>query len=224
MNYDFFMGQLRIAAVALIAFAGGKGWITKDDSGTIVSLLPVIGALLGPWAWSIYRNLNMKLVPKDSVAISPDNVVNTTTAKASGMAVIRSDSGKGEVPIAKVVGAILLAMCLTLFVQGDAHAQGTSTAGACSLSIFKSIAPGNFIKQLQTCGVDDAKAALDDASTNKDQEALACLIPLNDVIAAVQANQGKVGILYATQKYRDAKKSGMVTACVNYFNATFLVP
>jgi hypothetical protein len=44
------------------------------------------------------------------------------------------------------------------------------------------------------------------------------------VIAAVQANQGKVGILYATQKYRDAKKGGMVTACVNYFNATFLVP
>lgn len=221
MNYDFFMGQLRIAAVALISFAGGKGWLSNADSSTVTALLPVIGALIGPWAWSIYRNINMKLVPKDSVAIARDDVADTAHPSAGDVAVISTKTGTAT---ARVVGAIVLALCLASLMPRDALAQGSLTSGACSLSIFKSIGASNFIKALQTCGADDAKAALDDATAQKDQEALACLIPLNDVVTALQANQGKVGILYAGQKYRDAKKSGMVTACVNYFNSTFLVP
>ncbi|MEB2649692.1 hypothetical protein SOP86_29025, partial [Pseudomonas canadensis] len=175
MNYDFFMGQLRVLAIAGIAYAGGKGWLSSGDSATLTNILPVIGALAGPWLWSIYRNLNMKLVPKDSVAIAKGAIDNPETAKESGVAIINGTS-------AKVVGALLLAVILSPWLMTDAHAQAPSSA--CSLAIFKSIGPANFIKQLQTCGVDDAKAALDDATADKDQEALACLIPLNDLVIA----------------------------------------
>ncbi|MDE2471874.1 MAG: hypothetical protein KGL35_24900 [Bradyrhizobium sp.] len=69
MTQDFFLGQLRLIAVAFIAYASGKGWLSSSDSTLLGAILPPAGLLIGPWAWSIYSNLNKKLVPHDATII-----------------------------------------------------------------------------------------------------------------------------------------------------------
>lgn len=103
-----------------------------------------------------------------------------------------------------------------------AAAQTKPAPKPCSLSILKTL--GNFetfVAQIKACGASDAAAALKDAQDGKDLEAQACLSPLNDVAQAAQKDDGSTGLLYAMQKYRDARRSGMITACANYFNSTF---
>ena len=69
MTQDFFLGQLRLIAVAVIAYFTGTGKLSSAD-GTLIGAVGAPALLLfGPWLWSIYSNLNRKLVPKDSVAI-----------------------------------------------------------------------------------------------------------------------------------------------------------
>lgn len=75
MNQTFFLGQLRLICVALIAYATGKGWLSAADSSLAGAILPPIGLIVGPWAWSIYVNLNKKLVPANSVAIEKEATV-----------------------------------------------------------------------------------------------------------------------------------------------------
>jgi hypothetical protein len=83
VTQTFFLGQLRLVIVAFIAYATGRGWLTPADSGLAGSILPPIGALIGPWIWSIYVNINSKLVPKDSVAISKDDVKGAAVTGAT---------------------------------------------------------------------------------------------------------------------------------------------
>lgn len=68
MTQDFFLGQLRLIAVAVIAFCAGKGWLSTDTTTLMGTLLAPVGLLFGPWAWSIYSNFNRKLVPHDAPA------------------------------------------------------------------------------------------------------------------------------------------------------------
>lgn len=102
MTQDFFLGQLRLIAIAVISFATGKGWLSAADSSLAGALLPPVGLLLGPWIWSIYSNVNKKLVPHDSVAVESANVVGAT-AKGASVSV------QG---LAKVVGTFLIAVTL----------------------------------------------------------------------------------------------------------------
>ena len=71
MTPDFLLGQLRVALIAFLSYAAGKGWLTPAD----VDLIKTLAASLGPvaviWAWSIYRNFNTKFVPRDAIALQP---------------------------------------------------------------------------------------------------------------------------------------------------------
>lgn len=75
MTQDFFLGQLRLIAVALVAYFTGTGKLSAQD-GTLIGAVgaPVL-LLLGPWAWSIYSNINRKLVPHDATVIPAKAVV-----------------------------------------------------------------------------------------------------------------------------------------------------
>lgn len=246
MTQDFFLGQLRLMAIATIAYAAGRGWLTSADSGFISALMIPIGLLFGPWLWSIYRNINMKLVPKDSVAIAADNVLNHATAVASGTAIINSDGMKGEAPFVKVVGAILLALCLSLFVQvGDAIAQGpvvrkvvkdlnatfADNAGAgpkeivCGFQLFQELTISNVVNNLKTCGIklhDGTKSALDSAKTANDGVAVACLTPalgMLDTVVAAPADQLPEVVL-TFQKFREFVMAGGISNCKNWVNST----
>jgi hypothetical protein len=105
VTQSFFLGQLRLALVAILAYCGGKGWLTPTDAGLATALITSLGPLVGPWIWSIYSNLNKKLVPQDSVAVSSKNVVNKNAASIVGSTAIltSSDNNPTTVPV-KVVG------------------------------------------------------------------------------------------------------------------------
>lgn len=200
MTYDFFMGQLRLIAVALIAFATGKGWLSSADATFISALLPPIGAICGIWIWSIYRNVNSKLVPKDSVAIAAESVVNAQTAAASGVAVIHD--GTAQVA-AKVVGCLFaLSMLPALFSPALAQTPkprpfvATGNVGDDLKNIFSPAAPtastttGNSafdnafaklsakLQEVEKAVVDkaiaDVQAALDDANKHNDEISKPC--------------------------------------------------
>lgn len=222
MTQDFLLGQLRIIAMMLIAYATGRRWLTSADASAIEQILTPIGLLAGPWIWSIWKNVNGKVVPGDTVSVQPIGTSGITPNVGDHVSIAGTTVGK-------VVGALLLGFIL--FTPLSAHAQTTKPAGACSLqtfvNLFKSNAadPVAFLTTLstgiKTCGAKDARMALDDATANKDAEAIACLQPINDIVAAIAADDGNGGVLYKAQKFRDARKSGLVTACTNYFNSTF---
>lgn len=94
MTQQFFLGQLRLIAIALIAYATGRGWLSTTDSSLLGAILPPVGLIIGPWIWSIYSNLNMKLMPKNSIAIPAEHVANAATAVSSGTAIVQDESGK----------------------------------------------------------------------------------------------------------------------------------
>jgi hypothetical protein len=118
MNQTFFLGQLRLALVAIIAYAGGKGWLTPTDAGLATAMLTSLGPLLGPWAWSIYANINSKLVPQHSVVIDP---VVTMANVGAATATVRTDAGKIT---GKVVSVMLIAFAMSAFLaMPSAQAQ-----------------------------------------------------------------------------------------------------
>lgn len=87
-TYDFVMGQLRIALVAGLAFAGGKGWLTPTDAGAITAIATGLGPLIIPWICSVYANLGVVHVVSGSAAaqmakveaIAPLDAANATAA------------------------------------------------------------------------------------------------------------------------------------------------
>lgn len=227
MTYDFFMGQLRLIAIGIIAYLAGSGRLTATDASALTAVMVPVGLLAGPYIWSLYRNIGMKLVPHDSIAIeggtplAVDRVNKDGTLPVGATITTLADT-------AKVVGALLIGFIL--FAPISARAQ-SKPPGACSLQtfvgLFKNggIDPVTFLTNLsaglKNCGASDTSAALKDAVDNADMEAQACLKPLNDIALAAQADTGQGGIIYKVQKFRDARRSGIVTACTNYFNSTF---
>jgi hypothetical protein len=71
MTPDFVLGQLRLALVGFLSFAGGKGWITPADSTAITQIAVALGPILLPVAWSWYANWSKKVVPHDSIVSPP---------------------------------------------------------------------------------------------------------------------------------------------------------
>jgi hypothetical protein len=72
MTYDFFVGQLRLALVGFLAYAGGKGWLTPSDAGAVTAILSPLAAIALPVLWSWSANWRKKYVPADSIAIASD--------------------------------------------------------------------------------------------------------------------------------------------------------
>ena len=188
MTQDFFLGQLRLIAVALIAFSTGKGWLSAADSSLAGAILPPIGLLLGPWLWSIYSNINKKLVPHNSVAIQ-----HTDGSKPD------LKVGDFTNTITKVVGCLLFAV--TLFAQVSPAFAQTGKFRSPSGNVLtgdpikdfnlspKSAAPTEGVdatfakfsadvskleKKIVDAAIVDVQAALDDANKHNDQISAPC--------------------------------------------------
>lgn len=80
---DFMLAQLRLAAVAFLAYAGGKGWLTPADAGLLTALGTSLGPIIIPWAFSIYANLGTKKINTNSAAAIVANVEKTDPVSAN---------------------------------------------------------------------------------------------------------------------------------------------
>lgn len=69
MTQDFFLAQLRVLMIATLAYCAGAGILTTSANSFLGAISVPLIILFGPWLWSIYSNVNSKLVPKNSVAI-----------------------------------------------------------------------------------------------------------------------------------------------------------
>ena len=91
MTPDFILGQLRLAAVALLAYAGGRGWLTPADAGLLTALGTSLGPILVPWVWSIASNINVVHVTTGSAAAQVATVEKDNPgAAATGAAVAQT--------------------------------------------------------------------------------------------------------------------------------------
>lgn len=68
MNADFFLSQLRVFTVALIAYLSGRGVFTPADAGLAMAGLTAFGPILAPWLASIYATYGTIKVGSGTVA------------------------------------------------------------------------------------------------------------------------------------------------------------
>lgn len=68
MNADFFLSQLRVFAVALIAYLSGRGLFTPADAGLATAALTAFGPILAPWLASMYATYGTVKIGTGTVA------------------------------------------------------------------------------------------------------------------------------------------------------------
>lgn len=127
MTYDFVLGQLRLALVAFLSFAGGRGWLTPSDVSAVTGILTPLAAVMLPVLWSWSANWRKKYVPNNSVMIDPAQDMRVTD---SGHAVVKTTDG--NVAAIKVMGLVLFAMLVSL----PAMAADLTTKAAPLTTIF----------------------------------------------------------------------------------------
>jgi hypothetical protein len=192
MTYDFFMGQLRLIAVGVIAYLAGSGRLTSADASAATAVLVPIGLLMGPWLWSLYVNVGKKLVPSNSVAISSDAVSEGAPIPGHHVVIQGVQSDNEPRTIVKVVGALLFAIILPLMISPTFAAD-------------KAL-PSDPFSVLRTFTVNDLQAALDDANAQVPPDTIAatCYAALIPLVSAAQSPlPGKLGVFLALQKTRD---------------------
>lgn len=115
MTYDFFMGQLRLALIAFLSYAGGKGWLQASDAGAIMAVVTPLAAVMMPVIWSWSANWRKKYVPSDSVMIAP-HAPSDATAPA------------GSTVIGKVIGILIAAFLVLAFWSDSTRAADIAKA------------------------------------------------------------------------------------------------
>ena len=99
-----------------------------------------------------------------------------------------------------------------------ARAQKTPASSCDPQVIFKVTNFQAFLKAIATCGTDDFKSAIDNANAAPiDNAALACLQPVQTLVAGIVSQQG---LVTKFQLYRRAKMQGFLSACITYVNST----
>ena len=100
ITLEFFMGQLRLALVAVLAYGGGKGWFTPEDASLITAIAASLGPIIIPWAWSIASNLNTVRVNTGSAAavVAKVEAVDPNSAKAGATNALIANSGNFNTP------------------------------------------------------------------------------------------------------------------------------
>lgn len=119
MTKDFFLGQIRMIAVAIIAYATGKGWLTSADSAFLGGIGTPILALSAPWLWSLYSNWNVKFVPHDAEVKAPKAAI-AAIAGALALFSPHHSFAADMMPVKAPSSAY------------NANAQATCVAGNCS--------------------------------------------------------------------------------------------
>ncbi len=116
MNTQELLSMLKIVGATFFGMLAMHGYMTSEQVTAIMGDLTVaVPALIsaGSIVWSIYAHWNMKKVPENSVAISPNAI---TGAPVVGTTVLLPTT-------AKVVGALLAAIVLSNLIPSDAQAQ-----------------------------------------------------------------------------------------------------
>src|ERR1700676_1373736 len=116
MNTQVILNMLKIVGATFFGMLAMHGYMSEGQATVIMDGLTIaVPALIsvGSIAWSIYAHWNMKKVPVDSIAISPNAVAG---APAVGSTVALPAT-------AKVVGALLAAVMLSNLVPSVARAQ-----------------------------------------------------------------------------------------------------
>lgn len=216
MNTQALLSLLKICGATFFGVLATAGYLSHDQASTLISDLETIipAALsLASIAASAYSHYNMKKVPVNSVAIAKEDTQGS---------VIKGVSVTVPGGLAKVVGTLFLAIVLSQFVADRASAQTPS--GACNIqTLFSGVTISNIRTKFGACGASDFQAALDDAnSVPIDNVAIACLKPASDLISALNANtkSGNGGLIFAFQKFRRAKQSGIIGNCNAYVQTT----
>ena len=92
MSSDFLLSQLRVFAVALIAYLSGRGVFTPADAGLATAALTAFGPILAPWLASMYATYGTVKIGTGTVAaqvaVTEANIakfdnVSPTEAKAA---------------------------------------------------------------------------------------------------------------------------------------------
>jgi hypothetical protein len=224
MNSSELGNLLRIGLAIVFGILAEHGYMSKDQSTALVTDFVTIAPTLCGIAtifWSIYSHWNMKKVPENSTAITlPDGPAPVGSIIHASMP-------------QKVVGVLAIGFCLAAFPFHNAFAAGAvnfdankanSSAAAnpknpCSpLTIFKGLTLENLIPRLNTCSTTDIADAIADANKQVpiDYTTLACLTPLQPLISAAQSG----GVFMAIQTFRDARRNGVLTDCLNWINST----
>lgn len=89
MNADFINSQLRVFAIALIAYLSGRGVFTPADAGLATATLTAFGPMLAPWFASLYVNYGMVKVSTDSKAAAVAAVEKVTDSKEAAIAAVQ---------------------------------------------------------------------------------------------------------------------------------------
>lgn len=186
ITYDFVMGQLRIAMVAVLAYGGGKGWWTPQDAGLLSALGASIGPIAVPWAWSIMTNLSTVHVASGSAAAIVARVERLNPIEA-GQAAVRVAVDTGT----KIAAVLLLAIML---FPSDASAQikltgnpvkdfapkAAPAASGVNVTLFQSglekfnSGVQTITKEIVDFAIADVQAALDDATKKNDEISAPC--------------------------------------------------
>lgn len=119
---------------------------------------------------------------------------------------------------------ILVCLCATpAFAQPKLFQdQQPVTSSSCDpITVFKGMTPQNFQSRIKQCADDDLKQALADANTSPlDYTALGCLSAVKTMRDAIVAG----GAITAFQGFRRAKRSGLISNCLNYVTSTVSLP
>lgn len=100
ITLDFFMGQLRLAVVALLAYGGGAHWFTPEAAGLYLTLFTTLGPIGIPWVWSIAANLGKVSIDRNSAAavVAKVEAVDPKSAVAGATNALIANSGNPAVP------------------------------------------------------------------------------------------------------------------------------
>lgn len=103
ITLDFFMGQLRLAVVALLAYGGGAKWFTPEAAGLYLTLFTTLGPITIPWAWSIIANYGQVHIDRNSAAavVAKVEAVDPKSAVAGATNALIANSDNPSVPSVK---------------------------------------------------------------------------------------------------------------------------
>ncbi len=100
ITLDFFMGQLRLAVVAVLAYGGGAHWFTPEAAGLYLTLFTTLGPITIPWAWSIVSNFGKVTIDRNSAAavVAKVEAVDPKSAVAGATNALIANSGNLQAP------------------------------------------------------------------------------------------------------------------------------
>jgi hypothetical protein len=100
ITLDFFMSQLRLALVAVLAYGSGKGWFTPEAAGLYMTLFTTLGPIAIPWAWSIFSNFGTVKVNNGSAAavVAKVEAVDQQSAKVGATNALIANSDNPATP------------------------------------------------------------------------------------------------------------------------------